>query len=345
MFTQRIFVHDDLLRQAIENFSSNKPLLVYGAFGSGKATFIDRFIAEFGKKEPHVFWVRLDFNQFPADAFNSAELFWKNFIIIFGLQTESDLAEINDYWEENLEYVFPEQATLNFIGETLEKLKREVILVIENTHLFNDDDLRNSFFNALRSSTQEHKTIFDEIKIAASMISDGDEINELNEGSPFTNIAERIQLLPAGDEQIARLLKSYGFDSSPDTIDKIKALIGGNLYFITILLEYASTNGNDVRALLARSNVEEIFSEGLNTVSSHISAIQIPAELVENGVKSVLEILSEFRSRESISIQENNTSRIIYDKIARTGIMYRVRDEWNINYKLQGSLFRVFIYN
>lgn len=351
----KIFLHEDLLREAIRKFGTQTPLLIYGAFGSGKATFMDRFITEYGREKPHIL-VRINFQNFPPEVFDSLNSLWEQIIISIAEQTEQDPELVPQFWEQYYSLYPPSVIATRFLVNTLNKLDKPLLLVLENAHKVVNQPYVNDFFANLRSPTQE-RGVFDDLSLIVSMISDADEVKELGSASTFFNVSKGIELSPLSDLQISSLLKSHGLIKSDetvlkikDTVLKIKELLGGNLYFIGILLEHlAAARNQDINQVFLGSDLNYIFEDGLKTIRSLISdfsrAQKISKDKGDYREESyVEEILEEFKDTDERVIERNNNSKRVYDGLAKIGILNREYLDPNIiRYRIQGSLFRLFV--
>lgn len=323
------FLHRNLLEQAVIRLRDRYPLLVYGAFGSGKAFFVDKFVAEYSAANPRVVWARVDFENFSEDSFDSLDAVWKNLIFSVAENVGEDLNRFAEDWEKRTVKLPLQKAAEEFLSDTVNRFGK-LVLVLENSHkVIRRENLRN-FFDNLRAIAGEIAA--DSLQLVISMISDVEEVTVLGDGSPLFNASFKVPLTSLDDAQITALLASHSFDDSAATVGRIRNLVGGNLYFINVLLNYLDEARRDVRDALDDLNIRRIFSSDLETIRSMVAKV--------NGADKVLR---RFAERDKISIDFYNLDKIVYNDLAKTGVLVREGVGNDIVYTIQGSVFKSLI--
>lgn len=317
--------------KALAGLYGKRSLFIYGAFGAGKSPFVDRLISEYVAHDSQVLWVRINFSDFSSDALETIDSLWKQIVVVVAKQTNQELAQVTGNWEEYAGLVTVQVSVFDFFDNMFKNLDRTLILVLENAHEIIDKPYVNFFFDNLRGLIGE-RHFSDALRIVVSMISDFEEAQDLSVASPFFNFSLGIHLSALDEIQIAQLLESYDFDNSEETIRKIKELVGGNLYLVSTLLEHTAEANQDIRQVLASTDVNRIFDSRLETLRSLISEV--------DGAERILD---GFKEKDAISIQTSNLDKNVYDGLAKIGILNRENRETEILYSIEGNRLKTFV--
>jgi hypothetical protein len=331
MVRQVPFLHDGLLQYARTELRKQRALFIYGAYGSGKRVFVDHLISESCLDDSAVTWARVNFDDYPDRVFESIDLLWREIGFSVASLTGQDLRLTIQNWDILRNKVTSSTIALDFFQSTLDRLDTIFMVVFENVHKIIDRSYVNSFFDNLRSWTEE-RSFSGRLGIVVSMISDTEEAHQLAEASPFLNVASRIHLLALSDRQIGIMLSTYGLDDSHEVILEIRKRIGGNLYLISALVQSLAKTKKNVSPALFGSQFEQILEAQFGMLRSQIESIDRSKE-----------ILKYFRHKDRVSIQSNNIEKVTYDQLARVGILTRENRDREIHYSLQGSCMRRFI--
>jgi len=298
-----------------------KPVVIWGPRKIGKTMFLEYLLEHLNKENAFDAQVRVDLRTFSTDVFQAGDSFFFELANIIIRDVNGRQLWLNEAWKK----MTMVGSKIFFLMEKYILKENEIfLLVFENADVIWDYEIKNDFFDMLRSWADEVEGPWKNLRLILTMSAPPKLLTENQNKAPF-NLCEPIELKDFSNNQLKYLGQLYGISlhCGPFFYENITQYIGGHPYLFALIINHFQKQKQPLSKGLTENLINEALNDWLN-------------ELINNQTKKELERIKNNEYKFEFLKEDTKTKLVL--KLKRKGlIMKDDNDSYKLRYKIYQS--------